>query len=115
MPKKADPRELRAPDSLQRVDALLEHRGRLGICVLLSQSDALSFRRLKDLLGETDGSLGAQLRKLEDNEYLTVRKEFVDRKPVSWYALTRRGRRALRDHLAAMSEMLAGLSDRERG
>jgi DNA-binding HxlR family transcriptional regulator len=107
MPKKGDRKDLRAPDSLERVDRLLEHRGRLGICVLLSQSDALSFRRLKQLLGETDGSLGAQLRKLEESEYLTVRKEFVDRKPVSWYTLTRRGRQALRSHLAAMADLLA--------
>jgi DNA-binding MarR family transcriptional regulator len=92
--------------ALERVDKLLEHRPRLAICVLLAQADALSFSRLKHLLAETDGNLGAQLRKLEEGGYVRVRKEFVERKPVSWYELTAAGRRALRDHLDAMSDLL---------
>jgi DNA-binding PadR family transcriptional regulator len=88
---------------------LLEHRVRLAICVLLARRDALSFSRLKELTGETDGSLGAHLRRLEENGYVTVRKEFQDRKPVSWYALTADGRRALDEHVHALERLLAGL------
>src|SRR5205823_7077946 len=92
--------------SLGDLDALLQHRSRLGACVLLSTADVLSFARLKTLLDETDGNLGANLRKLEDAGYLSVRKEFVDRKPTSWYALTPQGTRALRDHLAALETII---------
>jgi DNA-binding PadR family transcriptional regulator len=74
--------------------------------VLLSGADALSFSRLKSLLNETDGNLGAQLRKLEETGYVTVRKEFVDRKPVSWYALAPAGKRALKAHLRAMESLI---------
>src|SRR5437870_9988644 len=90
-----------ASASLNGLDPLLQHRSRLGACVLLSTSDALSFSRLKELLGETDGNLGAQLRKLEDAQYVAVKKEFIARKPVSWYSLAPAGQRALRAHLAA--------------
>lgn len=79
---------------------------RLAIGVLLSRYDRLSFSRLKELTGETDGNLGANLRRLEEERYLSVSKEFVDRKPVSWYALTPAGRKALRSHLAAMSRLI---------
>src|SRR5437773_5643913 len=92
--------------SLGELDALLQHRSRLGACVLLSTSDALSFSRLKELLGETDGNLGAQLRKLEDAQYVAVKKEFIARKPVSWYSLTPAGQQALRAHLAAMEAVI---------
>ncbi|MDB5357352.1 MAG: hypothetical protein JWN24_3805 [Phycisphaerales bacterium] len=95
-----------APDGLDRLDPLLQHRSRLGALVLLSTADALSFTRLKTLLDETDGNLGAQLRKLEDAQYISVKKEFVQRKPVSWYALTAKGRRALKDHLAALDSII---------
>lgn len=74
--------------------------------MLLSEVDALSFTRLRELLKETDGNLGAQLRKLEENQYLVVRKEFVDRKPVSWYSLTAAGRKTLKDHLAALEQLM---------
>jgi DNA-binding HxlR family transcriptional regulator len=97
-------------NSLNALDPLLQHRSRLGACVLLSTADALSFSRLKELLGETDGNLGAQLRKLEDSMYVAVKKEFVGRKPISWYSLTPAGQSALKKHLAALEMVIKGAS-----
>jgi DNA-binding MarR family transcriptional regulator len=97
-----------ASRSLAKLDAVLQHRSRLGACVLLSTAEALSFSRLRELLNETDGNLGAQLRKLEDAGYVSVKKEFFQRKPVSWYALTAAGQRALRAHLAALEALIKG-------
>ena len=104
---KAAPDPVQALRGLHGLDALLQHRSRLGACVLLTTADALSFSRLKELLQETDGNLGAQLRKLEDAGYVQVNKVFESRKPVSWYSLTPEGKKALNKHLAAMG-MLVG-------
>jgi DNA-binding MarR family transcriptional regulator len=82
---------------------------RLAICVLLARRDRLSFSRLKALLAETDGSLGAHLRRLEEAGHLAVDKEFRDRRPITWYTLTATGRRALERHVAALGRLLAGL------
>ena len=95
-----------ASAGLEALDPLLQHRSRLGAMVLLSTADALSFARLKELLNETDGNLGAQLRKLEDAGYLAVRKEFADRKPVTWYSLTSKAQSALKAHLKAMESLI---------
>ena len=109
----APPRGLEGPGSdevlerLGAIDRLLEHRVRLAISVLLSRYDRLSFSRLKELTGETDGSLGAHLRRLEDEAYVAVKKEFVDRKPVSWYRLTAAGRKALGAHLDALGGLIS--------
>lgn len=89
------------------LDKLLEHRLRLALCVLLARFESLSFSKLKGLTKETDGNLGANLRKLEDARYIKVRKSHVDRKPVSWYGLTARGHAALKAHVAAMSGLIA--------
>ena len=91
---------------LDQLDPLLQHRSRLGALVLLSTADALSFARLKELLNETDGNLGAQLRKLEEADYLTIRKEFANRKPITWYSLTPKARTALKSHLTAMENLI---------
>ncbi len=91
---------------LDRLDPLLQHRSRLGACVLLSTVELLSFSRLKALLEETDGNLGAQLRKLEEAGYVLVKKEFVDRKPISLYSLTGAGRAALKRHLQGMEALI---------
>jgi DNA-binding PadR family transcriptional regulator len=96
---------------LQQLDHLLGHRSRLAACVLLSRAEQLSFSRLKALLAETDGNLGAQLRKLEEAGYVAVRKKFRERRPVSWYRLTANGRKALLSHLSALSRVVAHASD----
>lgn len=88
---------------------IFEHRSRLAICVLLTKNKKLSFKRLKELLSETDGNLGAQLKKLEQVEYIDFDKEFVDRKPVTWYAITKEGRKQLKIHLKALQELIGGV------
>ncbi len=93
-------------DGLDGLDDLLEHRSRLAACVLLSRVDQLSFSRLKHLLDETDGNLGAQLRKLEDAGYISVKKAYDHRRPVSWYRLTPKGRDALVAHVNALQQLV---------
>jgi DNA-binding PadR family transcriptional regulator len=95
---------------LAALNGLLQHRVRLAICVLLSKYDAMSFRRLKEVLEEKDGSLGTHLRKLEDAGYLTIDKTYRERRPVTWYQLTADGEQHLQQHI----ENLTRLIDRVR-
>ena len=93
--------------ALEGLDPALEHRARLAIAVLLARHGEISFSRFKQQLDLTDGSLGAQLRKLEDAGYLGLRRDFVERRPVTGYTLTAEGRKALDRHVRALREVLA--------
>ncbi len=93
---------IKATEELSKLNKLLEHRSRLGVCVLLAEIDAMSFTAIKNLLKETDGNMGAQLRKLEIVKYISVSKRFENRKPKSWYSITKKGKRALKVHLNAL-------------
>ena len=93
-------------DELGSLGGLLEHRVRLAICVLLSNHDAMSFSRLKQVLEENDGSLGTHLRKLEDAGFLAIEKSYRDRRPVTWYELTDRGRRQLKLYVANLMTLI---------
>ena len=106
--------EATVSEGLAALDDLLDHRSRLAACVLLSRADQLSFSRLKQLLGESDGNLGAQLRKLEDAGFITVRKAYQDRRPVTWYRLTAAGRKALIGHLDALARLIAQAAPESR-
>ncbi|MEO5810862.1 MAG: transcriptional regulator [Rhodanobacter sp.] len=86
---------------------VFEHRARLAIGVLLAGRGEISFSRFKAQLELTDGNLGAQLRKLEDAGCIALRRDFVDRKPVTWYSLTKAGRKLLDQHLHALQAMIA--------
>ena len=93
--------------ALDGLDAALEHRVRLAISVLLARHGEISFSRFKEQLELTDGNLGAQLRRLEDDGYVALRRTFAERKPVTWYRLTAPGRKALDKHLRALQDVIA--------
>src|SRR3546814_2641888 len=69
-----------AMDVLDGFDPVLEHRVRLAVGVLLAGHGEISFARLKQQLSLTDGNLGAQLRRLEDDGYIALRRASVERK-----------------------------------
>ena len=92
--------------ALDRLDPVLEHRVRLAIAVLLARHGEISFAAFKQQLQLTDGNLGAQLRRLEDDGYVALRRDFVERRPVTWYALTTPGRKALQKHLRALQAVI---------
>lgn len=94
---------------LQGFDPVLEHRIRLAISVLLARHGEISFSRFKEQLELTDGNLGAQLRRLEDEQYVVLRRDFVERKPVTWYKLTAKGRKALDRHLLVLQGMISAV------
>lgn len=93
--------------ALEGLDAAFEHRARLAIAVLLARHGEISFARFKQDLALTDGNLGAQLRRLEEDGYVVLRRDFVARRPVTWYTLSSAGRKALDRHLDALRAVIA--------
>lgn len=98
------------PDKLEQalphLDKLLEHRSRFAACLLIEREGEASFTRLKELLQESDGNMGAHMRRLEEAGYVTVKKTFRGRKPLSLYRLTKKGRSNLAEHLDALQALI---------
>jgi len=91
------------------LDPVIHQPARLRIVAALAAlppSDSVEFTALRDLLGLTDGNLGAHLRKLEEAEYITVEKTFVERKPRTFMSLSTKGRQAFKRHVAALEAIL---------
>ena len=53
----------------------------------------------------TPGNLSAHLRKLEDAGYVEVTKEFIERKPHTALALTKKGRDAFKQYRRAIKQI----------
>ena len=91
------------------LDPVIHQSARLRIVAALAAlppTDAVEFTALRDLLGLTDGNLGAHLRRLEEVEYITVEKTFVERKPRTFMSLSTKGRQAFKRHVAALEAIL---------
>ena len=74
----------------------------------LPESEKIEFVRLKELVGATDGNLGAHVTTLEDAGYIAVEKDFVGKKPRTRVALTKAGRRAFADYTAYLRDIIDG-------
>lgn len=95
-------------DNTNLFDALLLSQARLGIVsVLVSRKDA-TFTDLKTLLALTPGNLTIHLQKLEEAGYVTVKKEFVGRKPRTTCAISAKGRKAFLEHLGRLQAIADG-------
>jgi DNA-binding PadR family transcriptional regulator len=83
-----------------------ENRIRLGIMSMLMVQDRVEFNAIKLMLEVTDGNLASHISALEKAGYLSVKKEFVGRKPRTTYQVTKAGRKAFEEHLNALERLL---------
>jgi DNA-binding MarR family transcriptional regulator len=96
---------------LGELDPVIHAQARLRVTVALAalpEGDAMSFPRLQQLLDITAGNLSTHLRKLEDARYVEITKTHERRTPVTYVALTRRGRLAFEEYTATLRELLTG-------
>ena len=94
--------ETKIPD----FDRLIHEKTRLSIVSALAVNSSLTFNELKAILETTDGNVSVHTRKLEEANYLTVRKSFEGRMPRTEYSLTAAGRRAFEKYLSHMEALI---------
>lgn len=87
-------------------DKAFENRLRLQIMSVLVANTYYDFNSLKELLNVTDGNLASHLKALEKEEYITVTKSFVGRKPNTQYAASPLGKQAFKKHLNALENLI---------
>lgn len=94
------------------LDKIIHERMRLGIISALAANDKLSFTDLKNLLDTSDGNISVHARKLEEAGYLTVKKSFSDRMPLTEYKITNDGRMALGRYLDHMETLIKAMKSK---
>ncbi len=91
-----------AAGNYQSLDELLHSRIRLAIVSILVMVEEIDFPALRDRVGATDGNLNAHLKKLEEAGYIGVKKKFIERKPVTRYRLTVKGRDSFKKYVETL-------------
>jgi DNA-binding MarR family transcriptional regulator len=89
-----------------KLDKAFESRIRLQIMSVLAANERYDFNSLKELLNITDGNLASHLKALEKEEYITVHKSFLGRKPNTTYQATDKGRKAFKEHLDTLEQLI---------
>lgn len=91
------------------LDKIIHERMRLGIISALAANEKLSFTDLKNLLDTSDGNISVHARKLEDAGYLSCKKSFSGRMPLTEYAITKEGKKALERYLDHMETLIKAM------
>jgi DNA-binding transcriptional ArsR family regulator len=95
------PRALRvekaAGDVSNDLDKVIHERMRLGIISALAANKNLN---------TTDGNISVHARKLEEAGYVTCEKSFKGRMPLTEYAITKEGTKALERYLNHMEALI---------
>jgi DNA-binding MarR family transcriptional regulator len=92
--------------TLDNFDKAFENRIRLQIMSVLVANESYDFNSLKELLAVTDGNLASHLKALEKEEYITVMKSFLGRKPNTKYQASVKGITAFKKHLATLENLI---------
>jgi len=103
--------ELTLFESVDSLDEVIHQKVRLGIMSALMARPEVDFRSLKETLNVTDGNLSIHLSKLEEAGYISVRKEFVRKKPHTTYTPTDTGQEAFLRYLTALERIVQAASE----
>lgn len=90
----------------KQLDDVIHSRIRLAIMSILIGVEQADFVFLRNQVKATDGNLCIHLRKLEQAGYIFMEKRFENRKPVSIYQITDKGRKAFEIYLERLSKIL---------
>jgi len=91
---------------IQNINKAFDHRIRLGIMSVLVVNQSADFNTLKELLGVTDGNLASHTKALESENYITVEKQFIGKKPNTSYRVTPEGKKAFQNHIDALEKLI---------
>jgi len=91
---------------ISNLNKQFENRIRLGIMSMLMINDWVDFNSMKETLEITDGNLASHIKALEGEQYIEVKKQFVNKKPNTSYRATLEGRKAFNDHLEVLEKLI---------
>lgn len=93
-------------DILENINKVFESKVRLGIMSVLVVNEGVDFNSLKSLLDITDGNLASHISALGKSKYIKINKTFIGRKPNTSYTATAAGRKAFKEHLDALEQLI---------
>ena len=91
---------------MPQLDPLIHAPARLQAMTTLSAVSEAEFATLRTALEVSDSVLSKHLSALAEAGYVGIRKGVLAGRRTTWIALTRTGRKALREHVAALRRLI---------
>jgi len=95
------------PEKFAHLDPVIHSRIRLAVLSILVSVREASFNYLKETIGTTDGNLSASLSKLEEAGYISIKKSFKGKKPLTTCSISEKGRTAFSKYMKALETYIS--------
>ncbi len=95
--------------SVGSIDKLIHEPARLLLMANLYVVESADFLFLMNQTGLTFGNLSSHMSKLEAAGFINVKKEFVEKKPITKLSLTDEGKAAFEDYKSRMKHLFSEL------
>jgi predicted transcriptional regulator len=90
----------------KELDPLLHSQLRLAIVSFLIKNDATDFNELKEMTGATSGNISIQIKKLQEVNYIEVKKGFLNNYQHTSIKITKVGISAFENYVKALKAYL---------
>jgi DNA-binding MarR family transcriptional regulator len=91
---------------MPELDPLIQAPARLQVLTTLSAVSEAEFATLRDALEVSDSVLSKHVSTLAGAGYVRSRKGVREGRRTTWIGLTNTGRKALREHVAALRQLI---------
>lgn len=98
--------------SITDVSKIFDSTIRIQILASLSRAD-LTYSQLKTVCQCADGAMTNHTNKLYEAGYISIKKEFVNKKPRTTYSITEMGRKEFLDFVALLNQSLEQEKDQQ--
>ena len=78
----------------------------MGVMSVLVVNNWVSYKELKTLLNLTDGNLASHVTALEKLNFLEVKKQFIGKKPLTTYRITKTGKTSFELHIDGLEKLI---------
>jgi DNA-binding MarR family transcriptional regulator len=93
------------------LDDVVHQRVRLGILTIAHEAHRVEFGFLRTALNLTGGNLSQHLTVLEKAGLIAIEKGYEGRRGRTWVHLTKAGRQALHEEMAALKKLIKRFDD----
>ncbi|MDB2539242.1 transcriptional regulator [Flavobacteriales bacterium] len=83
-----------------------DSRVRLGLMSILSVNEWVSYKEIKNLLKLSDGNLASHVHALEKINFIEIKKQFIGKKPLTTYRVTKIGKNAFNEHISGLEKLI---------
>ena len=91
---------------LSELDNFVHEPVRLGVLLLLKIHNQLPFSEIQKALHITSGNLNSHLSKLQEKDYVIIKKMFVELRPRTVITISKEGREALSAYTQTFSKLI---------